>query len=73
MGLGQISGGQGAGISVHILQGLPEVANICPLRFICTKGVHRSHKDAEDGCGGESRTLHTPSPHLDTICSQLDR
>lgn len=67
-GLMQILGGQEAGMLVHppsTLE-LPEAANICPLSFRCTKGVYRNHMDAEDGCGGKSRSLHKQPPHLDT-------
>lgn len=57
-GLVQIPGGKGAGMPVHLPTTLEllEIANICPLSFRCTKGVYRSHMDAEDGCGGESRS-----------------
>lgn len=77
-GLVQISGGQGAGMPVHLPSTLelPKGANIWPLSFRCTKGVYRSHMDAEDGCGGESRSpAHTTSPpgYPSTVCSQLCR
>lgn len=67
----QISGGQGAGMPGSTLE-LPEIANTCPLSFRCTKGVYRSHMDAEDGCGGESRSpAHTISlpGYLSTVSS----
>lgn len=75
-GLMQISGGQGAGMPVHLPSTLelPEAANIHPSSFRCTKGVYRSHMDAEDGCGGESRSpAHTASllGYLSTVCSRL--
>lgn len=56
--------------------GSPEVANICPLSFRCTRGVYGSHMDAEDGCGGESRSpAHTASPlgYPSTVSSELDK
>lgn len=68
MGLMQISGGQGAGMPVHLPSTLelPEAANRCPLSFRCTKGVYRSHMDAEDGRGGKAGAVHTQPPRSHT-------